>query len=185
MKNYKRLEKGTYMSHPSTTCLQQVMKNADIMSKFLLKEMNEHKHSLNLICKGSSGVILATMIADRILKSKKYKNIKTDTISFVKISYFKNDKDATTGNEYYYPLSQSIKKNWIEAIVDDFVCTGKTIEHILFDYVLDGLDKDKFLIGIDHYEIDYLLVNSGCDYLAQKDRFTKGKVRVREFIDIA
>ena len=98
-----------------------------------IKKTKEVK-SINLWCRGSSGAMLAAIIASKMTE-----------INFYIIHIKKEGENSHTSNSDY---RKTIMEFGINMIIDDFIKTGETINHIK-----RGMDPYKI------YDVDILLVN--------------------------
>jgi len=80
-----------------------------------LSKLYSKKIRINLWCRGSSGAIIAAIIASKLIK-KQYNTT---------ICHVKKDGEENHHGSYIYYISDGIN-----IIVDDFICSGKTINII-------------------------------------------------------
>ena len=103
-----------------------------------LKEIPELKNAnLKLWCRGSSGAMISALLAQHL-----------STYSCVYINHLK--KEGETSHNYR-PLEPD--KNDINLIVDDFVCSGETVniiaEKIISNYKIQlHIEEDEINIGL-------------------------------------
>lgn len=89
-----------------------------------------HNKNLNIICRGSSGAIIAGIFA-------------TSLTNRLKIVHVKKQHEDSHCNSYIHN-----DKNWANIIVDDFICSGETVNEL-----------GKFIVKESHSgEIDCLCV---------------------------
>lgn len=94
------------------------------------KEIDIYKDKyINLFCQGSSGAIMATIFAMNIPNCK--------------IIHIKKDGEVSHSDNY----SSTYKNNSINIIIDDFICTGTTVNRIA-----------NFMQNEDH-RIDCLIIS--------------------------
>lgn len=106
-----RLKKISYPAGPK---IKETIKVGKIMAKVLAKVYPGQ--SLRLICSGSSGAIHAAVISTN------------RCVKVMEIIHIKKDGEYANNNSHEVG-SQSIGK-CINVIVDDFICSGGTVERI-------------------------------------------------------
>ena len=124
-----------------------IIKNmGDKIKSILIKTKLDYFFPINLICSGSSGAIIAAMIA----------TILNEDPSFTKIYIRHIKKESENSHGYSY-----MSADWFcgfNIIVDDFIHTGTTMKYI-FDKINDNTKIDLIAVSeIDRPEeiIDYL-----------------------------
>lgn len=94
------------------------IKLINLMVKSFIELEKFHKKQINIICRGSSGAIIASFFANAIAESGKYGEFK---IIHIKKS---GETSHTDG------LPDLLKNRAVNIIVDDFSCSGKTLRTI-------------------------------------------------------
>jgi orotate phosphoribosyltransferase-like protein len=119
----------------------------DKIKLILIEKKLNTDAQINLICSGSSGAIIASIIA----------TILYDKFEKVCIRYIKKDGENSHG--FSYMCSEWFKG--FNIIVDDFITTGATMKYI-FNKINNNTKVD--LIAVSEIDCDWLSIN----YLRKK-----------------
>lgn len=154
MKRISLNHKGIRADYPSSEYVSQVIERAELTTSYILKELvKSHHNTINFICKGSSGIMLATMCCYFF----------KDTKLFPLISVCKTGEESVGGHPRAIGR-QAINPNTLNIVVDDFISMGTTIG-IIYAYIANstsGLPKPKIVI-------DAVIVAYGVDHLNDED----------------
>jgi orotate phosphoribosyltransferase-like protein len=120
----------------------------------LIKNKVSKDTMINLICSGSSGAIIASIVS----------TILYENFNKIHIRHIKKDGESSHGNDNY----KSHNLSGLNIIVDDFIASGETIKRI-FSKIND--EYPIYLIAvsnIDHYEFIKFLKEKDVKYLMYK-----------------
>jgi len=142
MKRYN-LETGCMGAlYPSTDNIYSVIDNVEAMFPWILKDFNRHrKHwRVHIICKGSSGLMRATFLAERFYKENIDVSISFDNRGAHSVAHDEHAGSWMFDDSYY------------QLIVDDFCCSCRTMRKIA-SYINESCE--------DPVTINAIVVNSG------------------------
>ena len=108
------------LKYPITQYLDRAITTIDDITE-LLKSNFDITNGINIWCRGSSGAIMAGLVAANL-----YKTIKLENNSTIAILHVKKDGESSHNSNYF----NSHTNNKLNIIVDDFICTGETIRQI-------------------------------------------------------
>jgi pyrimidine operon attenuation protein/uracil phosphoribosyltransferase len=106
------------LTYPVGDYIGNNIKLINLMVKSFIELEKFHKRHINIICRGSSGAIIASFFANAIAESGKYGEFK--------IIHIKKEGEAS----HTHGVPKLLKGRAINVIVDDFTCSGKTIRTI-------------------------------------------------------
>lgn len=109
------------MRYPVGRYLPQNLERIDFMGQFILEELKGYDRLkvVNLICRGSSGAIVAALILQKLVAND------VDC----KISHIKKKGESSHSSSF------SMYKEEVNIIVDDFVSSGETMRNIYSELV--------------------------------------------------
>ena len=129
---YIQLEHNTQDGYPSTEHVENTVAQALLMYEVLLTDWNQEKQKLHLICRGSSGLMRATLIASFAIKvAKEERDV---------IISFDHAGAATICHPTMPAYRASIIGPVYHCIIDDFISSGQTMFAIK-EYILSRYDK--------------------------------------------
>lgn len=140
----KKAEVLDCYSYPVFEDMNVVESNMDLCIPYI-KNTVEKETFVQLFCRGSSGLTIATVLM-RKMKENGYNN--------TRIAYVRKNSESQHGSSSY-PMS-----NYKIIVVDDFMSTGETLNHI-FEHVEMNNSIDN-IIGLicressNHYKIKEL-----------------------------
>lgn len=112
-------EKLKTIDYPFGTALENNLpiaeKLIDAFVQLISIRFPDFESTIQLLCRGSSGAIMATLFAAKLVSLNYY----------CKIIYFNKDGETRHGGYNFYP-----NNNDLIVIVDDFICTGSTVNAI-------------------------------------------------------
>lgn len=147
------------LGYPMHFNLEHKFEILEAMGKAILKAIPKACHSINLICRGTSGVIVATQIFH-------YMHSRTD--DDVNIVYVSKGENRHGGD--IEPRWRLRNQGVCNIIVDDFVSTGATMDRIY-----------EQLVKEDVHIVDMICV-SGC-FKKSRVQFPVKKIIAQSFID--
>lgn len=109
---------GELLSYPVGECIGANLSTIDKMVSKFINTRYFQKKSVNVICRGSSGAILASFFAKAIHDSKKHEQ--------VKIVHIKKEGE----NSHSSDVPSLLSTNAVNVIVDDFCASGNTLNSI-------------------------------------------------------
>jgi hypoxanthine phosphoribosyltransferase len=137
-----------------------IINNMGVRIKSILIEKKlESDDQINLICSGSSGAIISSIIATILYKDFKGVNIR----------HIKKDGESSHAADNYKSHFYSSYFNGFNIIVDDFICSGDTMKRI-FSKIKDDIQIDIIAIS---------KINNGCENIIEFFKEQKVKILLR------